>query len=111
MDLSLMIELLIAIAILAAVVIHFSKRNAVSAADLFCRSCGTVAPANEKLRGHWVVSFILYWLLIIPGIAYSIWRRQNTAKQCPKCGNPGMIPVDTPAAQAALREQAPSKLS
>jgi hypothetical protein len=42
--------------------------------------------------------FILVFLLlfgILPGIIYAVYA-DSLNKKCPSCGNPGLVPVDSP---------------
>jgi hypothetical protein len=45
---------------------------------------------------------VLWLLLIVPGLMYSLWRLTTRAKVCPKCGAPYMIPTNSPKAIKTL---------
>jgi hypothetical protein len=40
---------------------------------------------------------LLWLLLILPGMLYSLWRHTARYKGCPTCAEPRMIPLDSPA--------------
>lgn len=74
-------------------------------ANLICTLCGYAGEANKKARGNGFIEFILWWFFLIPGIVYSIWRRNNKENICPRCQNKAMIPMDTPMGQKLMAEQ------
>jgi hypothetical protein len=45
---------------------------------------------------------ILLWLLCIPGIIYSYWRRSTKIEKCAYCGKTGVLPVNSPEAKQIL---------
>ena len=71
--------------------------------DMYCTSCGNVAPATRSLRGNSFITFLLIWFMIIPAIAYSIWRHSGPYDRCAACGKTTAIPLGSPIAQKALK--------
>lgn len=71
-------------------------------ADMFCPQCGNKGSPKKIVKGSIVMEIILWLLLIIPGIIYSFWRLTNKVKVCAKCGNNGIIPIDSPVAQRMI---------
>jgi len=69
----------------------------------YCPSCGTVGVPQFRKSGSAAVEVLLWLFKLLPGIIYSIWRASTKRWVCPKCEQPGMIPLDSPKAQAALR--------
>jgi nitrate/nitrite transporter NarK len=72
--------------------------------DMYCTSCGNVAPATRSLRGNSFITFLLIWFMIIPAIAYSIWRHSGPHDRCVACGKAAVIPLSSPIAQKALND-------
>lgn len=71
----------------------------------YCTQCGSVAYPKNYTKGSFGIEILLYLLMILPGILYTLWRLTSKYKGCPKCHAPNMIPVGSPIAQAALRGQ------
>ena len=73
--------------------------------QLLCPNCETIAIPKLKTKGSFLIELILWILLIIPGLIYSIWRLTTRYKACPSCGSPNMIPLDSPRAQQIFRDR------
>lgn len=69
---------------------------------LLCLKCGFQGKPKLFTKGSIFIELILWLLLIIPGLIYSIWRHTTRYKGCPKCHEPNMIPLDSPVAQRFL---------
>jgi len=69
---------------------------------LVCTQCGTVAVPKKKTPGYFALELLLYFLLVVPGIAYTAWRISNKKNVCPACSAESMIPVDSPVAQKLM---------
>ena len=63
---------------------------------LICTKCGSKKPPVYKTRGNLLIEIILWLCLIIPGLLYSIWRQSTKFKVCQECGNPDVIPLNSP---------------
>ena len=70
-----------------------------------CTTCGYIGRPKKVTRGSFWMEVVLWMLLIVPGIIYSVWRLTSKQKVCPKCGKPTMIPLDTPMGQELLHKQ------
>lgn len=70
--------------------------------DFLCLNCGYQGKPKKFMKGSIVLELTAWLLFILPGIAYSIWRRISRYKGCPKCGHLNMIPIDSPVAQKIL---------
>ena len=80
--------------------IKFKTRND----ELICTACGYVGTPKKLMKGSIAVEFLLWLLLIIPGLIYTTWRSSSQYKACPKCKGTSMIPTDTPVGQKLLNE-------
>jgi hypothetical protein len=56
-----------------------------------CKNCQFVGAG--ELPGYGWIEAVLYIFWIIPGVAYSIWRRGKGGHVCPKCHAPFMTPL------------------
>lgn len=65
-----------------------------------CTACGTPGNPVTQTKGSFLVEIILWLMMILPGVIYSIWRLTSRAKVCPACRQPSMIPIDSPVAKA-----------
>lgn len=70
-----------------------------------CTACRYVGVPVKKIDGSIVVEIGLWLIFLLPGIIYSIWRASTRREACPKCGNSGMIPTDSPMARQILGER------
>lgn len=69
--------------------------------QMYCQNCGSVGLPTTRVKGSFGVEVVLWLLMILPGLLYSVWRLTTKEQVCPKCGAPHMIPVDSPKARAA----------
>jgi hypothetical protein len=69
---------------------------------LVCTQCGYIGKAEGAIKGSALVEIFLWFLLIIPGLIYSVWRSSSRYKVCPKCKSPSLIPVDSPRAKKIM---------
>ena len=67
----------------------------------FCPACGGIGEPQRENRGTFVVELLL-WLLCIPGIIYSYWRRSTKIEKCAYCSKTGVLPVNSPEAKQIL---------
>lgn len=73
-----------------------------STARWFCTSCGSQTNPITIVKGSFGVEVLLWLLMILPGVLYSLWRITSKEKGCPQCRKPTLIPIDSPIARAAL---------
>ena len=75
------------------------QKIAYDAGSRFCPSCGGVGEPHRENRGTFIVELLL-WLLCVPGMIYSYWRRSKKIEKCAYCEKEGVLPIDSPEAQA-----------
>jgi hypothetical protein len=64
------------------------------AKEYICKICNHIGEVDgEGLRGSFVISNIL-WILVIPGLIYSIWRRAGK-KTCRNCHSNNVIRLNS----------------
>jgi len=86
------------------------------ATAMYCLQCESVAVPVTRMKGSTVIEALLWvlmivpeliyslWeriLMIVPGFIYSLWRQNTKESVCPRCGAPDMIPTDSPLAARA----------
>jgi hypothetical protein len=69
---------------------------------MYCTACGHVGKPRAGMKGAFLVELFLWFLFILPGLLYSIWRLSTKQKVCMLCGSAAIIPADSPNARAAL---------
>lgn len=68
-----------------------------------CMECGCQRdPVNAK-RGLLVIEIFMWFLYIVPGVIYSIWRRVRTQRVCPNCRNPSVVLTSSSRAMRMMR--------
>ena len=70
--------------------------------QMVCPNCGSVAIPKRYIKGSFLIEILLWLLLIVPGLIYSVWRMTSRYKGCPACGAANMIPLGTPRANEIL---------
>lgn len=74
---------------------------------MWCPNCGAVGAPVTVTRGSLLVELVLWLMMVLPGILYSVWRLTTRHQACPICKAPNMVPVESPRARAALQAQQP----
>lgn len=74
------------------------------AKEMLCKNCGTIAKPKRVTKGSFFIELVLWICFIIPGLIYSLWRLTTRHDACPSCGEPGMIPLDSPVARKILNQ-------
>jgi hypothetical protein len=64
--------------------------------DVICKTCGYSGERQYDNPGSLSVEVVLWLLLIVPGLIYSLWRHLSAVPVCPKCGGRELIPLDSP---------------
>lgn len=72
------------------------------ASDAVCTNCGYHGPATYASKGSCLLELVLWMLMIVPGIIYTVWRRTAVPVVCPRCGSARLIPDNTPEAARIL---------
>jgi hypothetical protein len=73
---------------------------------MVCVTCGHHGPTKSHTKGSMLLEIVLWLLLIVPGLIYSIWRVSSRSKVCAACGGPTLVPADTPAGRKLLKDAA-----
>lgn len=73
----------------------------------YCTACGFSGTGKKHTPGLFAIELLLWLLLILPGLAYSLWRINSRYLACPACKG-RLIPADSPVARKALSELAKS---
>jgi hypothetical protein len=63
---------------------------------MICSQCGYMGQPKLYTKGNIFLEILLWFLFLLPGLIYSIWRHMSRFKGCPKCGAPYMVPLDSP---------------
>jgi hypothetical protein len=74
------------------------------AAEVVCANCGTRGYTERYMGGSIFIEIVLWLMLIVPGLIYSIWRHTTVKRVCRSCKSPEVMPVGTPRGQALLRQ-------
>ena len=74
---------------------------------MICKNCGYVGRQKTETPGKFWVELVLWLLLIVPGIIYSVWRISARRRVCPKCRVQGMVPVNSPFGREMLAKMNP----
>lgn len=64
---------------------------------LICTRCGTSGQTRWVIPGHWLIELVLWLLLIVPGLIYTIWRASSRHQACKACGSRDLVPLESPA--------------
>ncbi len=63
-----------------------------------CPVCAFEGPANETRPGSGCIEVLLWCLLLVPGLLYSLWRSSAARPVCPRCSNPYVVRLSGPPA-------------
>ncbi|QHG91182.1 hypothetical protein CVO_04715 [Sulfurimonas sp. CVO] len=74
------------------------------AKELICTNCGYIGHPKKVTKGSFFMEVILWFLFIVPGIIYSIWRLTTRYNACPFCGASNMVPLDSPMGKKLAAE-------
>jgi hypothetical protein len=69
-----------------------------------CSNCGYAGKYRTITKGSFFIEIILWILMILPGLIYTVWRVSSRYKACPQCDAPNMIPVSSPRGKKLLEE-------
>jgi hypothetical protein len=70
----------------------------------FCRNCESVCVPTTHTKGSLIMELFLWFLFIIPGFWYTLWRLTTRERVCPVCLTPNMQPLSAPYAKRILAE-------
>jgi len=69
-----------------------------------CTTCKYQGSPIKVTKGSFLIELGLWFLFILPGLIYSLWRLSSRYDACPKCHIASMIPLETPKGQALASE-------
>lgn len=72
-----------------------------------CQTCEEVGQVRTEMPGNSVVELLLYLFYLVPGIIYSVWRRQGKKQVCGACGSDRLVAAKTRAGLAIITAQFP----
>ena len=75
----------------------------------FWKECGHVGKPKKVIKGSFFIELILWFLMIIPGLIYTLWRLSTKNKVCPKCEHDSMIPGDSPIGEKLIKKFEPQE--
>lgn len=70
---------------------------------MVCTTCGHHGPTRRETRGSIWLEVVLWLLLIVPGLVYSVWRMTTRRQVCAACGATTLVPADTPTGRRMLQ--------
>lgn len=85
--------------------IALSKRLGGSAGardEMLCTRCHAQGKPETGIKGSLVIEIVLWLLMIVPGLLYTLWRSSSKFPVCAACGSPDMIPLDSPRAKEII---------
>ena len=74
------------------------------AKQLLCTRCLTLGKPKTATRGSLATEIVLWLLMILPGVLYSLWRLTTRRPVCRACGSPDLIPPTSPRARQLLAQ-------
>jgi len=67
-----------------------------------CKNCGHDGIAERKLKSHFLITLVLLFFWLIPGIIHIIWRRTGLRDSCVKCGSTEVVARNSPEGERLL---------
>ena len=61
-----------------------------------CPHCGADGYPKIIVPGSSVIALLMILFFIVPAVIYTLLRQIGTRRECPLCGNEGMVPADSP---------------
>lgn len=69
-----------------------------------CERCGEVnATRKSVVRGSFIIEILLWCMLIVPGLIYTIWRNTTRSKVCRDCGGQ-VFPIRSPSGRLLAQQ-------
>jgi hypothetical protein len=66
---------------------------------MYCTQCGTIDKPKIETKGSLALEIILWLLMILPGVLYTVWRLTTRGPVCKACSSKDLIPPDSPRAK------------
>lgn len=71
---------------------------------LICTTCGS-ENIRRYTQGSGFIEIVLWLCMVVPGLIYSIWRRNGTQKYCcNECSSLEIVPVNSPIGRSLRQE-------
>jgi rRNA maturation endonuclease Nob1 len=70
-----------------------------------CSLCGHVGKPKHQLKGSVLIELILWLVMILPGLIYSLWRWSTKHETCRSCGSVTLLPADSPRGRRIIEER------
>ena len=74
------------------------------AKQLLCTRCLTVGKPKMETRGSLGTEIVLWLLMVLPALLYSLWRLTTRRPAYRACGSPDLIPPTSPRARQLLAQ-------
>jgi len=55
-------------------------------------------------KGSIWIEIVLWCMLLLPGLVYSLWRLTTRFDACRQCGQAGIVPISSPVGRRLLAE-------
>jgi len=66
---------------------------------IFCCNCGYEGKPKKETPGSLIIETLLWFMMLVPGLIYSIWRMSSKFHKCPHCNSKNILPSDSPMAK------------
>lgn len=70
-----------------------------------CRDCGFVGRGKLMKRGSPTIEKIMWWIFLIPGPFYSLWRILTKYRICNKCMGDDLVSIDSVEGKILFQRQ------
>ena len=69
-----------------------------------CTRCGVVAVPRRITKGTLGIEIVLWLLLLVPGVLYSIWRLTSRYDGCRSCGSSELVALTSPTGREIVAQ-------
>lgn len=69
-----------------------------------CLECGSTAGTRRLTPGSIFIELLLWCMLILPGMIYTVWRLTARRRVCRRCGSARIVPADSPVGHKLLSD-------
>lgn len=69
-----------------------------------CNQCGTISSGKTITKGNILLEVVLWCMLLVPGLIYTIWRHLTRYKGCRECGSAELVPLESPRGARLQRD-------
>jgi len=64
--------------------------------EKICTACGSIGRSKTLTKGSFILELILWAMMILPGMCYTVWRLTTRGPVCSKCLSPNLVPLSSP---------------